>query len=81
MRLVDSDRDYAGRIRQLKRDMHAVVDTLGRVTPHTCKGTKLKLDALQCMGFIDDVNWSNPGKKKKGGYKAKKKTDRELSFC
>ena len=59
--------DYAGQIRQLKRGVHVVVGTPGRVIDHMRKGT-LKLDALQAlvldeademlrMGFIDDVEW------------------------
>ena len=59
--------DYAVQIRQLKRGVHVVVGTPGRVMDHMRKGT-LKLDALQAlvldeademlrMGFIDDVEW------------------------
>ena len=59
--------DYARQINQLKRGVHAVVGTPGRVMDHMRKGT-LKLDALQAlvldeademlrMGFIDDVEW------------------------
>ncbi len=59
--------DYTGQIRQLKRGVHVVVGTPGRVMDHMRKGT-LKLDALQAlvldeademlrMGFIDDVDW------------------------
>jgi len=59
--------DYAGQIRQLKRGVHVVVGTPGRVMDHMRKGT-LKLGALQAlvldeademlrMGFIDDVEW------------------------
>ena len=59
--------DYAGQLRQLKRGVHAVVGTPGRVMDHMRRGT-LKLDALQAlvldeademlrMGFIDDVEW------------------------
>jgi len=59
--------DYSGQIRQLKRGVHAVVGTPGRVMDHMRKGT-LKLDGLQAlvldeademlrMGFIDDVEW------------------------
>jgi ATP-dependent RNA helicase DeaD len=59
--------DYARQISQLKRGVHAVVGTPGRVMDHMRKGT-LKLDALQAlvldeademlrMGFIDDVEW------------------------
>jgi ATP-dependent RNA helicase DeaD len=59
--------DYTGQIRQLKRGVHVVVGTPGRVMDHMRKGT-LKLDRLQAlvldeademlrMGFIDDVEW------------------------
>ena len=59
--------DYTGQIRQLKRGVHVVVGTPGRVMDHMRKGT-LKLDGLQAlvldeademlrMGFIDDVEW------------------------
>ncbi len=59
--------DYSGQIRQLKRGVHVVVGTPGRVMDHMRKGT-LKLDTLQAlvldeademlrMGFIDDVEW------------------------
>ncbi len=58
---------YGGQINQLKRGVHAVVGTPGRVMDHMRKGT-LKLDNLQAlvldeademlrMGFIDDVEW------------------------
>jgi len=59
--------DYTGQIRQLKRGVHVVVGTPGRVMDHMRKGT-LRLDALQAlvldeademlrMGFIDAVEW------------------------
>ncbi len=59
--------DYAGQIRQLKRGVHVVVGTPGRVMDHMDKG-RLNLDGLQTlvldeademlrMGFIDDVEW------------------------
>jgi ATP-dependent RNA helicase DeaD len=59
--------DYSGQIRQLKRGVHVVVGTPGRVMDHMRKGT-LKLRGLQTlvldeademlrMGFIDDVKW------------------------
>jgi len=59
--------DYSGQIRQLKRGVHVVVGTPGRVMDHMRKGT-LRLDGLQAlvldeademlrMGFIDDVEW------------------------
>ena len=59
--------DYGGQIRQLKRGVHLIVGTPGRIMDHMRKGT-LRLDALQAlvldeademlrMGFIDDVEW------------------------
>ena len=59
--------DYTRQIRALKRGVHAVVGTPGRVMDHMRKGT-LRLDTLQAlvldeademlrMGFIDDVEW------------------------
>lgn len=59
--------DYAGQIRGLKRGVHVVVGTPGRVSDHIRKGT-LKLDKVQAlvldeademlrMGFIDEVEW------------------------
>lgn len=59
--------DYGGQLRQLKRGVHVVVGTPGRVMDHMRKGT-LKLDKLQAlvldeademlrMGFIDEVQW------------------------
>ena len=59
--------EYGSQIRQLKRGVHVVVGTPGRVMDHMRKGT-LKLDNLSClvldeademlrMGFIDDVEW------------------------
>ncbi|MCU7921554.1 MAG: DEAD/DEAH box helicase [Candidatus Thiodiazotropha sp. (ex Dulcina madagascariensis)] len=64
---VYGGQDYTGQIRQLKRGVHLVVGTPGRVMDHMRRGT-LKLDALQTlvldeademlrMGFIDDVEW------------------------
>ena len=58
---------YIGQIRQLKRGVHVVVGTPGRLMDHMRKGT-LKLDGLQAlvldeademlrMGFIDEVEW------------------------
>ncbi|MCP5169584.1 MAG: DEAD/DEAH box helicase [Hahellaceae bacterium] len=58
---------YDSQIRQLKRGVHVVVGTPGRVMDHMRKGT-LKLDSLKAlvldeademlrMGFIDDVEW------------------------
>ena len=59
--------EYGGQIRALKRGVHVVVGTPGRVMDHIRKGT-LKLDGLCAlvldeademlrMGFIDDVEW------------------------
>jgi len=59
--------DYGGQIRGLKRGVHVVVGTPGRVMDHMRRGT-LKLDKLSTlvldeademlrMGFIDDVQW------------------------
>ncbi|MDH3978268.1 MAG: DEAD/DEAH box helicase [Gammaproteobacteria bacterium] len=59
--------DYTGQIRQLKRGVHVVVGTPGRVMDHMRKGT-LKLGGVQAlvldeademlrMGFIDEVEW------------------------
>ncbi|MDX8383755.1 MAG: DEAD/DEAH box helicase [Ghiorsea sp.] len=58
---------YDGQLRQLKRGVHVVVGTPGRVMDHMRRKT-LKLDELQTlvldeademlrMGFIDDVEW------------------------
>ncbi len=59
--------DYKGQIRALKRGVHVVVGTPGRVMDHMRRGT-LNLKALSAlvldeademlrMGFIDDVKW------------------------
>jgi len=64
---VYGGQDYTGQIRQLKRGIHVVVGTPGRVMDHMRRGT-LKLDTLQAlvldeademlrMGFIDAVEW------------------------
>ena len=64
---VYGGQDYSGQIRALKRGVHVVVGTPGRVMDHMRRGT-LKLDALTTlvldeademlrMGFIDDVEW------------------------
>ena len=64
---VYGGQDYSGQIRQLKRGVHVVVGTPGRIMDHMRRGT-LKLGGLQAlvldeademlrMGFIDDVNW------------------------
>ena len=58
---------YTGQIRQLRRGVHVVVGTPGRIMDHMRKGT-LKLGALKAlvldeademlrMGFIDEVEW------------------------
>jgi ATP-dependent RNA helicase DeaD len=59
--------EYGVQLRQLKRGVHVVVGTPGRVMDHMRRGT-LKLDKLTClvldeademlrMGFIEDVEW------------------------
>ena len=59
--------DYTTQLKQLKRGVHVVVGTPGRVMDHMRRGT-LKLESLKClvldeademlrMGFIDDVEW------------------------
>jgi len=59
--------EYSGQIRQLKRGVHVVVGTPGRLMDHMRKGT-LKLGDLEAlvldeademlrMGFIDEVEW------------------------
>jgi len=59
--------EYSGQIRQLKRGVHVVVGTPGRLMDHMRKGT-LKLGGLEAlvldeademlrMGFIDEVEW------------------------
>ena len=59
--------EYGRQIQSLRRGVHVVVGTAGRVMDHMRKGT-LKLDALKAlvldeademlrMGFIDDVKW------------------------
>jgi len=64
---VYGGQEYGGQIRALKRGVHVVVGTPGRVMDHMRKGT-LKLDNLDAlvldeademlrMGFIDDVEW------------------------
>lgn len=64
---VYGGQDYSGQIRALKRGVHVVVGTPGRVMDHIRKGT-LKLNKLHTlvldeademlrMGFIDDVEW------------------------
>ncbi len=64
---VYGGQDYSGQIRALRRGVHVVVGTPGRVMDHMRKGT-LKLGTLKTlvldeademlrMGFIDDVDW------------------------
>lgn len=59
--------EYGVQLRQLKRGVHVVVGTPGRVMDHMRRGT-LKLENLKClildeademlrMGFIEDVEW------------------------
>jgi ATP-dependent RNA helicase DeaD len=59
--------DYGGQLRQLKRGVHVIVGTPGRVMDHMRRGT-LKLGGLKAlvldeademlrMGFIDEVEW------------------------
>jgi len=59
--------DIGGQFRRLKRGVHVVVGTPGRVIDHIRRGT-LKLDSISCavldeademlrMGFIEDVKW------------------------
>ncbi len=59
--------EYSSQIRALRRGVHAIVGTPGRVMDHMRRGT-LKLDDLQAlvldeademlrMGFVDDVEW------------------------
>ena len=59
--------DYTGQLRQLKRGVHVVVGTPGRVMDHMRRGS-LNLSGLKTlvldeademlrMGFIDDVQW------------------------
>ena len=64
---VYGGQEYSGQIRALRRGVHVVVGTPGRVMDHIRKGT-MKLDKLGVlvldeademlrMGFIDDVEW------------------------
>ena len=64
---VYGGQEYGGQIRALKRGVHVVVGTPGRVMDHIRKGTmnvsELKAlvldeaDEMLRMGFIDDVEW------------------------
>ena len=58
---------YDGQLRQLKRGVHVIVGTPGRLMDHMRRGT-VKFDELSCivideademlrMGFIEDVEW------------------------
>ncbi len=64
---VYGGQDYAVQLRQLKRGVHVVVGTPGRLMDHMRRGT-LKFDTLSSvvldeademlrMGFIEDVEW------------------------
>src|SRR5690606_26615388 len=64
---VYGGQDMRGQLAQLKRGVHVVVGTPGRVMDHMRRGS-LQLDALKAlvldeademlrMGFIDDVTW------------------------
>ncbi len=64
---VYGGQDYGGQLRQLKRGVHVVVGTPGRIMDHMRRGT-LVLGGLQAlvldeademlrMGFIDEVEW------------------------
>lgn len=64
---VYGGQDYSGQIRALRRGVHVVVGTPGRVMDHMRKGTLLlhklstlildEADEMLRMGFIDDVEW------------------------
>jgi ATP-dependent RNA helicase DeaD len=64
---VYGGQDYSGQIRALRRGVHVVVGTPGRIMDHMRKGTlqlnKLstlvldEADEMLRMGFIDDVEW------------------------
>lgn len=59
--------EYGGQLRALKRGVHVVVGTPGRVMDHLRKGTLVldeittivldEADEMLKMGFIDDVKW------------------------
>jgi len=64
---VYGGQDYSVQLRQLKRGVHVVVGTPGRIMDHMRRGT-LKLEGLKAlvldeademlrMGFIDEVEW------------------------
>lgn len=64
---VYGGQDYAGQIRALRRGVHVVVGTPGRVMDHMRRGTLVlnklstlvldEADEMLRMGFIDDVEW------------------------
>ncbi len=64
---VYGGQDYSGQIRALKRGVHVVVGTPGRVMDHMRRGTLVldnlstlvldEADEMLRMGFIDDVEW------------------------
>lgn len=64
---VYGGQDYSGQIRALRRGVHVIVGTPGRVMDHMRRGTlqlhKLttlvldEADEMLRMGFIDDVQW------------------------
>lgn len=64
---VYGGQDYSGQIRALRRGVHVVVGTPGRVMDHMRKGTLVltelktlildEADEMLRMGFIDDVEW------------------------
>ena len=64
---VYGGQDYAGQIRALRRGVHVVVGTPGRVMDHMRRGTLIldklstlvldEADEMLRMGFIDDVEW------------------------
>jgi len=59
--------DYRGQMRALKRGLHVVVGTPGRIMDHMRRGTLIldnlsalvldEADEMLRMGFIDDVEW------------------------
>jgi ATP-dependent RNA helicase DeaD len=67
---VYGGQDYEVQLRPLKRGVHVVVGTPGRIMDHLRRGT-LNLSGLAClvldeademlrMGFLDDVEWILP---------------------
>lgn len=59
--------DYAGQLRHLKRGVHVVVGTPGRIMDHLTRGSLVldelttlvldEADEMLRMGFLDDVEW------------------------